>query len=73
MPGDAKRPARRGKLLPPHPAQLFAGGGPGPIGARLPVGQADYIRLDASIGSQRQRSAESEALVIGMRDDTHQF
>jgi hypothetical protein len=68
----AEHLARLAKLLSPHSAQLFARRSISTIRRRLPIRQANHVRLDPTIRVQRQRSTKRIALIIRMRHDAHQ-
>lgn len=63
---DAENLAGSGKLPATHEPQLGRRGCCAAVGGSLAIGEANNRGFDACFGSEHKRSAESEALIIGV-------
>ena len=68
--GDRKDIAGIDELLPPQRRPGHAVFSTTAMGRGLTISEADYARLDARLGGKGKRPSKSEALVVGMSDDT---
>jgi len=71
--GDVEDIAGGGEFGAAHAAQLGGGGGGAAVGGSLAISEADDGGLDTSLGGKHKRSAEAEALVVGMGCNAEEF
>ena len=70
---DVEDIAGCGELFAAHAAQFGGGGGVASVGGGLAVGKTEDGGLDSPLGGEHERSAEAEALVVGMGGDAEEF